>query len=152
MLLLSKGVSVGKYIAIVDDHVSEREILKFVLEEINVDLPVLEFSDGESLIDFLEGSPRDGVQADACDIPVFFVDLAMPRVDGHEVIKHIRAHSSFNHATVCVMSNSKDSADIAKAGEAGSNKYIWKPGTVDAYKTVVLSVISPLMPFNPTLN
>lgn len=74
---------------------------------------------------------RDGVEAlsylETKSLPrVVFLDLSMPRLDGIEVLKRLRADVRTAYLPVVVLTSSTQDGDLAAAYEAGANSYVHK--------------------------
>jgi CheY-like chemotaxis protein len=59
------------------------------------------------------------------------LDLNMPRMDGHEVLRDIKSDPTLKRIPVVVLSTSSNERDIARAYAAGENSYIVKPMTYE---------------------
>ena len=75
--------------------------------------------DGQEAIDFLN---ENIVVPD-----VIVLDINMPRVNGHEALKSIRADSRFSSTPVVMLTSSGSEADVAKSQQYGANAYFIKP-------------------------
>jgi two-component system response regulator len=85
---------------------------------------------------------RDGVEAleylDRNPAPrVVLLDLKLPRVNGLEVLRRIRADERFRILPVVVLSSSREEPDVRKAYELGVNSYIVKPVDFDQFVKAV---------------
>jgi len=123
-----------------EDDADDRLLVKDALEESRV-LNVLHFvEDGEQLLDYLrrqgrysdpETSPRPGL---------ILLDLNMPRMDGREALRAIKADPELRRIPVVVMTTSKAEEDIFRSYDLGASSYITKPVTferlVDLMKTL----------------
>jgi len=85
---------------------------------------------------------RDGEEALACiarweagETPpaVILLDLKLPRVDGMEVLRRIKAHPSFRGIPVVVLTTSAEDQDVKTAYALGVNSYIVKPVDFDSF-------------------
>lgn len=82
---------------------------------------------GEDLLDYLE---RRGVYetSPASDAPCFILlDLNMPRKDGREALRDLKAHPRFKKIPVIVFTTSESEEDVAIAYSLGANSFIRKP-------------------------
>jgi CheY-like chemotaxis protein len=88
---------------------------------------------------------RDGEEALAClarweagETPpaLVLLDLKLPRVDGLEVLRQLKAHPRFRNIPVVVLTTSAESADVRAAYELGANSYIVKPVDFDKFVEV----------------
>ena len=58
---------------------------------------------------------------------VMLLDLKLPKVDGHEVLRRLRADERTRHLPVVVLTASKEDEDIARSYSLGANAYVRKP-------------------------
>lgn len=89
---------------------------------------------------------RDGAEALAylarweagAPVPVvILLDLKLPKVDGLEVLRQIRAHPTVGCVPLVVLTTSGDDSDIQAAYKLGANSYIVKPVDFDKFIEVV---------------
>lgn len=92
---------------------------------------------------------RDGEEAlawlprwDAGEIwpAVILLDLKLPRVDGLEVLRQIRAHPRLCVIPVVVLTTSAENADVQSAYKLGANSYIVKPVEFEKFMDVSASI------------
>jgi hypothetical protein len=92
---------------------------------------------------------RDGEEALACierweqgdPIPLLILlDLKLPKVDGLEVLRQIKAHATFHVIPVVVLTSSSEDKDIETAYEYGANSYIVKPVDFDKFLQVATDI------------
>ena len=115
-------------ILMADDDADDRVLAKDALEESRVlnDLHFVE--DGEQLMDFLN---RRGKFADAPRPGLILLDLNMPKKDGREALKEIKADPEFRRIPVVVMTTSKAEEDIFRSYDLGASSFITKPVTFE---------------------
>lgn len=111
-----------------DDDADDRMLTKEALAESRVlnDLRFVE--DGEELMDFLN---RRGEFADAPRPGLILLDLNMPRKDGREALKEIKADPTLRRIPIVVMTTSKAEEDIFRSYDLGASSFITKPVTFD---------------------
>ena len=118
-------------ILMADDDADDRMLTKDALTESRVlnDLRFVE--DGEELLDYLKGrgaytdrekSPRPGL---------ILLDLNMPKKDGREALKEIKADPELRRIPVVVMTTSKAEEDVYRSYDLGASSFITKPVTFD---------------------
>ena len=86
--------------------------------------------DGEELMDYLY---RRGQYADKSNSPrpaLILLDLNMPRKDGREALREIKADPSLRQIPVVVLTTSKAQEDIYSSYDLGANSFITKPVTL----------------------
>ncbi len=111
-----------------DDDADDRMLTKEALEESRVlnDLRFVE--DGEELMEYLN---RRGKFADAPRPGLILLDLNMPRKDGREALKEIKADPHLRRIPVVVMTTSKAEEDVFRSYDLGASSFITKPVTFD---------------------
>ncbi|MDY6801853.1 MAG: response regulator [Bacteroidota bacterium] len=105
----------SKNILIVDDSESIREVVSFTLE--NEGYSVLVGDDGTDAMKFLDGRQIDLV----------ITDLHMPKMNGIELIKNIRAMDSYKRIPILFLTTESQAAKKMEAKEAGATGWIVKP-------------------------
>jgi len=119
----------GKPITILlaDDDEEDRMLTSDALKESRVANDLRFVTDGDELLDYLyrrgafvspESSPRPGL---------ILLDLNMPRKDGREALKEIKADPEFRRIPVIVLTTSKAEEDIYRTYDLGANSFITKP-------------------------
>ena len=114
-------------ILLVEDNPAHAELVLRSFEDHRVANTIIHLSDGESALDYLF---RRGPFADPQDSPrphVILLDLRLPRMDGLEVLKNIRASDDLHTLPVVILTTSEAERDVAKAYEQHTNSYVVKP-------------------------
>jgi DNA-binding response OmpR family regulator len=121
----STGSAVEAPVLIADDDDLTRELLKFRLERDGFD--VVEARDGEAALGLaLERRPRLAV-----------LDVMMPKLDGYELTRQIRASEALGHTRVILLTARVREADIARGFAVGADDYLKKPFSPDELRTRV---------------
>ena len=71
---------------------------------------------------------------------VILLDLKLPRIDGLEVLRRLKAHPDFRRIPVVVLTTSAESADMHEAYSIGVNSYIVKPVDFDKFVEVAAQI------------
>lgn len=101
---------------VVDDSRATRVILRNALEREG--FTVLEAGDGQQALERLtESGPLD----------LALVDWNMPVMNGYELIKSLRAQTSFDGMSIMMVTTESEGAQIQRALDAGANEYVMKP-------------------------
>ncbi|MBP1652305.1 MAG: response regulator receiver protein [Bacteroidetes bacterium] len=116
-------------ILIADDDADDRELIKAAFEENSTDHQISFVENGEELLLYLK---RSGRYADETLHPlphIILLDLNMPKKDGREALKEVKADPLLKCIPVIILTTSMEEKDIAKSYELGVNSYIIKPVT-----------------------
>ncbi len=128
----------GKAITIVvaDDDPDDRMMIEEAFEENRLTNNLAFVEDGEDLIDYLRSQ---GKYADTPRGPVgvILLDLNMPRLDGREALKIIKADPDLHRIPVVVLTTSKAEEDILRTYDLGVSSFITKPVTFDGLVEVI---------------
>jgi CheY-like chemotaxis protein len=121
----------GKVITILlaDDDPDDRQLTRDAFAENRLANVLNTVDDGEELLEYLQ---RRGRYADKRDEPLpglILLDLNMPRKDGREALKEIKADATLRRIPIVVLTTSKAEEDILRTYDLGVNSYITKPVT-----------------------
>jgi two-component system, response regulator len=114
-------------ILLVEDNADDAELTIRGFRRSNLANEIVRVEDGVEALDYLFGA---GVYAgrDVGEQPqVVLLDLKLPKIDGIEVLKAIRADPRTTHLPVVVLTSSDEPPDIAAAYAKGANSYVCKP-------------------------
>jgi two-component system response regulator len=113
-------------ILLVEDNADDRELTMRALVKNNILNPVLSAQDGVEALDILfkRASHAGTEQAPPA---LVLLDLKLPRLDGLEVLKALRADARTRILPVVVLTSSKEEQDLIKSYSLGANSYIRKP-------------------------
>lgn len=91
-------------------------------------------TDGVDALEFLR---QDGEYEDAPRPDLILLDLNMPRKDGREVLKELRADDDLRRIPVVVLTSSESEEDIVRSYELNANAYLTKPVDFDGFVEIV---------------
>lgn len=120
-----------------DDDEDDRLLAREALAEARVPGEFRSVPDGEHLLAYLH---RRDQYADASRAPrpgVVLLDLNMPRMDGREALRRIRAEPALRALPVIVMTTSRAAADVKRGYELGANTVITKPSSFEGMVDVM---------------
>lgn len=129
--------SSGVTILMADDDVDDRDLTWDAMQKNRLEGELKWVEDGEELLDYLnqrgrfadpKASPRPGI---------ILLDLNMPRMDGREALREIKAHPELRRIPIIVLSTSNAEEDVHHSYELGANCFITKPGTFDRLVEVI---------------
>ena len=129
----------GKPITILyaEDDPEDRMMVKDALRESRLANELHIVEDGEELIDYVK---RRGKYAELDGRPLpglILLDLNMPRKDGREALKEIKADPSLRRIPIVVLTTSKAEEDILRSYDLGVNSFITKPVTFESLVDIV---------------
>jgi Response regulator containing a CheY-like receiver domain and an HTH DNA-binding domain len=129
----------GKMITIVlaDDDPDDRQLTRdaFVENRLANSLDCVE--DGEELLDYLHRRGKFGNLGNTPLPGLILLDLNMPRKDGREALKELKANPDFRRIPIVVLTTSKAEEDILRSYDLGVNSYITKPVTFKSLVEIV---------------
>ncbi|NES19385.1 MAG: response regulator [Symploca sp. SIO3E6] len=120
-----------------DDDPDDCMLAKEALVESRLANDLRFVSDGEELLDYLHhrgkytqlgSSPRPGL---------ILLDLNMPKKDGREALKEIKADPNLRYIPIVVLTTSKAEEDIHRSYDLGANSFIVKPVTFSSLVEVM---------------
>jgi CheY-like chemotaxis protein len=115
-----------KTVLLVEDNQDDIFLLKMACQRTGIPHSLQVVTDGALAIDYLSGN---GVYADRLTYPipnVVFLDLKMPKCDGHEVLKWIRSHPGLKNMPVVMLTVSTQEKDVERAYELGVTSFLHK--------------------------
>jgi CheY-like chemotaxis protein len=117
----------NKVILLVEDNPSDIKLTKRALEQSQITNELIVAEDGGEALDYLFGTGQYAGR-DIRIIPaVVLLDLKLPRIDGLDVLKKIRANDLTSLLPVVILTSSDQEEDIITSYKLGANSYIRKP-------------------------
>jgi len=123
-------------ILLVEDEPAHAEIVRRNFEELRLANRLVHVADGQAALDYLH---RRGSFADPATSPrpgLILLDLRLPKVDGQEVLKTVKADPTLCSIPVVILTTSAMDADMVKAYDNHANSFLTKP--VDHLQFVAL--------------
>lgn len=122
-----------KHILLVEDDPYDAELIITGLAENNLANRVVTVRDGEEALDYLTYRGKYVDRTDGEPV-VVLLDLKLPKIDGREVLRRVRANEKLKCLPVVILTSSKEHQDILEGYKLGANSYIVKP--VDFHKFI----------------
>jgi two-component system response regulator len=114
-------------ILLVEDNPDDEELTLRALARNNIGNQVVVVRDGQEAIDWLEGT-GPYASRDANDVPaLILLDLKLPKIDGLDVLRRLRATPRTAIVPVVILTSSKEDRDRAGGYYGGANSYVQKP-------------------------
>jgi len=124
-------------ILVADDDADDRMLIKDAFEEARLNNEVHFVEDGEQLLSYLR---REGDYANMASEPypgIILLDLNMPRKDGREALREIKADAELKRIPVVVLTTNRAEEDIIRTYGLGVSSFITKPVTFEGLVDVV---------------
>lgn len=124
-------------ILLVEDNLADTVLIQESLLESKLKLDIDVVTDGEQATDYL----YEKLEHREKKLPdLIILDLNMPRKDGREVLKEIKAHEELCLVPVLVMTTSENEEDIKFAYKHHANSYISKPVDMNEFTRIISSI------------
>jgi two-component system response regulator len=117
----------SKVILLVEDDATDEKLTLRAFKKANVVNEIFVVRDGAEALDYLFATGQyAGRKLDALPT-ITLLDLQLPRIDGLEVLRRIRADERTKHLAVVILTSSKEEEDVARGYALGANAYVRKP-------------------------
>ena len=117
----------NKVILLVEDNPRDEALTLRALKKSNIVNDVNVVRDGVEALDYLFGTETHAEREMAALPQLVLLDLKLPKVDGLEVLRRIRADERTKRLPVVVFTSSSEEEDMIKSYELGANSYVRKP-------------------------
>ena len=122
-----------KSILLVEDNPDDEALTLRALKKNKVANSVIVARDGAEAVDFLFGTGAHAGR-DVNDLPqIVLLDLKLPKLDGFEVLRRIRADDRTKMLPVVILTSSKEERDVVQGYRDGCNSYVRKPVNFDEF-------------------
>jgi len=125
-------------IFIAEDSASDALLIEEALAAHGVPAKLKVCQDGETAL-------SEVAQLNRANLPdLIILDLNLPRIDGMQLLRHVRGMSLFDDTPVMVFTSSESLEDREKAKRLGANAYFTKPRSLDDFLWIVASTVRKL--------
>ena len=126
-----------KTILLVEDNPSDVGLTRRALEKSQIANELIVVEDGQEALDYLFGGGQfTGPKMN--ELPALvLLDLKLPKVDGLQVLRRLRADERTSRLAVVMLTTSSEEDDIAQSYDLGANSYIRKPVDFKQFVDVV---------------
>ena len=126
-------------VLLVEDNPDHTYLTELVLEGADVPHEIVHAVDGQDAIDRLQGT---GAHAGRPLRPALvLLDIKLPRVDGYQVLRQMRADAALRQVPVVMLTTSGNPADIAQSLSLGASDYVIKPIGLNEFERKLCGVL-----------
>ncbi|MBI5462050.1 MAG: response regulator [Gammaproteobacteria bacterium] len=120
-------------ILLVEDNPDDEALTLRAFKKNNIQNHVVVAHDGAEALDYLFGTGAHAGR-NVAELPqVVLLDLKLPKVDGLEVLRRIRADERTRLMPVVILTSSKEDQDVISSYRLGANSYVRKPVSFDEF-------------------
>jgi CheY-like chemotaxis protein len=122
---------------LVEDSPGEVRLTQEAFRDANGSITLHVACDGVEAMRFLR---HEGVNASSPRPDLILLDLNLPRIDGREVLAHIKDDEDLKTIPTVILTTSESEVDIVKSYELQANCYLCKPVQLEAFEALVKSI------------
>jgi two-component system, response regulator len=124
-------------ILLVEDSPEDAELTLHSLRKNNLANRIHWARDGEEALDFLFCRGPFSGRSFQSPPKVVLLDLKLPKVDGLEVLRHLKEDPRTQPIPVVIVTSSKEEADVVRGYRLGANSYVQKPVDFDQFREAI---------------
>ena len=113
-------------ILLAEDSANDAELTLAALHDARIANEVVHVCDGAEALDYLYRRDRYGHRPDE-PLALILLDLKMPKVDGLEVLRQVKADPHLRSTPVVILTSSREEQDLVRSYGLGVNAYVVKP-------------------------
>ena len=114
-------------ILLVEDNADHATLTMRALRDGNMLNEIFWVRDGQEAVDFLDRAGRYAAPALVPRPGLILLDIRLPKLDGHEVLRHIKSDPMLRSIPVVMLTTSERDDEISACYDAGVNSYVSKP-------------------------
>ncbi|MBX3159449.1 MAG: response regulator [Deltaproteobacteria bacterium] len=120
-------------ILLVEDNDDDAELTRMAFDRARVENALVRVYDGVEALDYLFRRGAHAERGPDSDPAVVLLDINLPRIDGLEVLRTVRADPSTKHVPIVMLTSSNADRDRLAAYEGHANSFIQKPVDFDRF-------------------
>jgi len=124
-------------VLLVEDSPGDVRLTQEAFRDANPSIRLHVATDGVEAMTFLR---REGIHANAPRPDLILLDLNLPKMDGREVLAHIKEDDNLKTIPTVILTTSDAEADIVKSYQLQANCYLSKPVQLDVFESLVGSI------------
>ncbi len=124
-------------VLLVEDSPGDVRLTREAFREANLSVRLHVVSDGVEAMAFLK---QEGEHAESPRPDFILLDLNLPRMDGREVLSHIKGNDSLKTIPTVILTTSDAEIDVVRSYQLQANAYLTKPVKLDAFEDLVKTI------------
>ena len=124
-------------ILLIEDNIHEAELAIRSLKKNNLASRLKHIDDGAEALDFIFCTGRYEGRAMPFNPKLILLDLKLPKVDGLEILRRLKASPTTHLIPIVVLTSSKEEKDIIESYKLGVNSYIVKPMNFESFSKAI---------------
>jgi two-component system, response regulator len=127
-------------VLLVEDNPRDLEMTMRALAKHNLGNRVFTVTDGAEALDFLLAQGKYEGRDINQSPQVVFLDLKLPKIDGIEVLRRVKADERTRHIPIVIVTSSAEERDRVASYELGANSYVVKPIVFESFAKTIADV------------
>lgn len=128
------------HILLVEDNNDDIELTMLAFQRSRVANRVDIVKDGAAALDYLFARGEYSANRDAEPPAVVLLDIQLPKLDGLEVLREVRANNATRNVPVVMLTSSRQQEDMVRSYDLGANSFIRKPVDFDKFVEAIQQV------------
>lgn len=124
-------------VLLVEDSPGDVRLTQEAFRDADMSIRLHVATDGVEAMAFLR---REGINANAPRPDIILLDLNLPKMDGREVLAHIKEDASLKTIPTVILTTSEAEVDIVKSYQLHANCYLSKPVQLESFEALVKSI------------
>jgi two-component system, response regulator len=133
---------VNNHVLLVEDNPTDEKLTLRAFRQCGVPADMAVVRDGSEALDYLLRANQYTGRDQTGDPALILLDLSIPKVNGHEVLRRLRADERTKLIPVVILTSSREDEDVIRSYSLGANAYVRKPVAfaefAEAAKTIAL--------------
>lgn len=120
-------------ILLIEDNSDDITLTLKAFQDSHLANEIRTISDGAEALDFCFNKGKYIGRSESENITLIILDLKLPKVDGIEILRSLRASEKYKHQPIVVLTSSEDECDVIKSYDLGANSFIQKPVDINNF-------------------
>lgn len=128
---------------LVEDNLADARLIRWAIGEANAPVQLETVTNGQEALEFLSKTRNESAQSRP---DVMLVDLNLPKIDGLELLKQVKASEEFYDIPVVIFSTSHHADDRERCLKSRATAFYTKPSDLDAFEAMIRRLVEDEFP------